>query len=129
MIEPLSKIDESRKMARGQKTGGRQKGTPNRVTATAKEAFQLAFEELGGVPALTKWAKGNQDTFYKLYARLIPMQQEISGPEGDPVEIRQLPATDDWLKQFAIEEESSPKQTQPHERKYQRRTVSKRAEL
>ncbi len=115
-------------MAKGQKTGGRQKGTPNRMTATAKQAFQLAFEELGGVPALTAWAQDNPSDFFRLYARLIPMQQEISGPEGEPVEIRQLPATDEWLKQFATEGETSPDQTRPYERKYQRHTVSRRAE-
>lgn len=88
-------------MAQGYKTGGRQKGTPNRTTATARDAMQLAFEGIGGVDALTTWAKKNQTEFFKLYARLIPIQQEISGPEGDPLEIRQLPATDEWLKQFS----------------------------
>lgn len=115
-------------MAKGQKTGGRQKGTPNRVTATAKEAMQLAFEGLGGVDALTAWARKNQTDFYKLYARLIPIQQEVSGPEGEPVEIRQLPATDEWLKQFVVPDENLPDQIKSHERKYQRYTA-KRTEL
>ncbi len=115
-------------MARGYKTGGRQKGTPNRMTSTAKDAFQLAFDELGGVPAMVEWAKGNQEVFYRLYARLIPMQQEISGPEGEPVEVRQYPAIDEWLKQFITEDKTSPDQAQPDERKYQRHTVPRRTE-
>jgi hypothetical protein len=88
-------------MAQGYKTGGRQKGTPNRVTSAAREAMQLAFEGIGGVDALTTWAKKNQTEFFKLYARLIPIQQEISGPEGEPVEFREMPATEEWLKQFS----------------------------
>ena len=33
-------------MAKGQKTGGRRKGTPNRVTAEIKAALQLHGDEL-----------------------------------------------------------------------------------
>jgi len=56
---------------------GRPKGSPNRVTKAAKEAFALAFESLGGVDALSTWARKNPGEFYKLYARLIPT--EVSG--------------------------------------------------
>lgn len=57
---------------KGRKTGGRKKGTPNRMTADAKEAIRLAAEGAGGVPALTEWARKNPDRFWPLYARLIP---------------------------------------------------------
>lgn len=59
-------------MAQGIKTGGRQKGTPNKSTATAKQAFQDAFDELGGVASLVTWAKLNETDFYKLFSKLIP---------------------------------------------------------
>lgn len=59
------------------KTGGKQKGTVNKVTATAKEAFALAFEGIGGVAELAEWARANKTDFFKLYARLIPV--ELSG--------------------------------------------------
>ena len=58
------------------KTGGRQKGTPNKSTAVAKQALELAFDGIGGVPALIKWAKENQTEFYKLFAKLLPLQVE-----------------------------------------------------
>ena len=58
-------------MAKGIKTGGRVKGTPNKVTASIKEAFLEAFERRGGVDALVDWAKGEPTEFYKLAARLI----------------------------------------------------------
>lgn len=57
---------------KGRKTGGRTKGTPNQMTADAKEAIRLAAEGAGGVAALTRWAKQNPDRFWPLYARLIP---------------------------------------------------------
>lgn len=62
--------------------GGRTKGTPNKLTATAKEAFQLAFDELGGVERMVKWAKEDPDhlkTFYSLYSKLIPMDVTSKG--------------------------------------------------
>ena len=63
------------------KTGGKQKGTVNKVTATAKQAFQLAFDELGGVNGLVAWAKSDPDnlaTLYTLYARLIPTDTNVN---------------------------------------------------
>ena len=67
----------------GLNRGGRPKGSPNKFTAHAKEAFQLAFEELGGVNGLVKWAKSDEahlTDFYKLFARLIPL--EVTGKDG-----------------------------------------------
>lgn len=55
------------------KLGGRAKGVPNKLTVAAKEAFALAFQGMGGVPALSKWAEDHPTEFYKLYARLIPV--------------------------------------------------------
>ncbi len=55
------------------KFGGRKRGTKNKFTVSAKKAFEEAFDELGGAEGLTKWAIDNQTDFYKLYARLIPV--------------------------------------------------------
>lgn len=65
------------------KTGGRKKGTPNKLTASAKEAFAHAFEQIGGGGALAEWAQENRTEFYKLFARLIPT--EIGGVDGEPI--------------------------------------------
>lgn len=62
--------------------GGRKKGVPNKFTGKAKEAFALAFKGMGGVGALTRWAKRNPSDFYKLYARLIPVEVAGSGEDG-----------------------------------------------
>jgi hypothetical protein len=61
-------------MAKGKKTGGRQKGVPNRVTTSVKQAITDAFDELGGVPSLVAWGKKNPNEFYGLWGRLAPRE-------------------------------------------------------
>lgn len=72
-------------MAKFQKgEGGRPKGVPNKLTRTAKEAFQLAFDKLGGWEGLAQWASKdheNRKVFYSLYARLIPTDVTSGGKE------------------------------------------------
>ena len=65
-------------MAKGMKTGGRQKGTPNRMTVAAKEAFQLTFDQMGGPIGLATWATENPTEFYKLYSKLIPVDTNVT---------------------------------------------------
>lgn len=73
------------------KTGGRVKGTPNKATATVKAALQEAFEKLGGVPSLVRWAKDEPTEFYKLWARLLPSQLNHAFPDGLPTMRRVIP--------------------------------------
>jgi hypothetical protein len=61
---------------------GRKKGELNKLTRSAKEAFQYAFERIGGAENLATWATENTTEFYKLFARLIPVEQQISGKGG-----------------------------------------------
>jgi hypothetical protein len=65
---------------------GRPKGQPNKLTKSAKEAFQLAFEGLGGAAALKEWAKTNKTEFFKLYAKLIPTDITSGGEPLIPFE-------------------------------------------
>lgn len=65
-----------------QKTGGKTKGSVNKSTKTAKEAFQFAFDKLGGPEGLVRWAQkdpDNEAAFYTLYARLIPTDVTSGG--------------------------------------------------
>jgi len=62
---------------------GRPKGMLNKHTAAIKDAFRLAFEEMGGVPALVQWGREHPTDFYKLVTKLIPT--EITGVNGDPI--------------------------------------------
>lgn len=56
---------------------------PNKLTANAREAFQMAFDAVGGGRALSVWAAENPTEFYKLFARLIPT--EVSIPQLAPI--------------------------------------------
>ena len=58
---------------------GRPKGVPNKTTTAVKAALEEAFEKMGGVAALSRWAKKNPDEFYKLWAKLLPKDLHISG--------------------------------------------------
>jgi hypothetical protein len=61
---------------------GKPKGAQSHLTKTAKEAFQFAFDKIGGAENLAIWATENTTEFYKLFARLIPVEQQISGKDG-----------------------------------------------
>lgn len=83
---------------KGQKrpaNAGRRAGTPNKLTTSAKAALHEAFVELGGVPALVRWGKKAPTEFYKIWARLVPL--EVTGEGGQPLfqTIVYTPAKDD----------------------------------
>jgi hypothetical protein len=52
-----------------------------------KDAMIETLVRLGGVDALTRWARRNRTEFYKLAARLIPyeIRAEVSGPGGGDI--------------------------------------------
>lgn len=65
------------------KTGGREKGTPNKLTKTVREAVELAFTEMNEDAtqpySLIEWGKKNPKDFYLIAAKLIPIQVGVSG--------------------------------------------------
>jgi len=80
------------------KLGGRGPGVANKITKSVKEALAEAFEGMGGIPALIRWGKQNPTDFYRLWARLLPIQ--ITGGEGGPVVVENRHD----LKKLSIEE-------------------------
>lgn len=83
-------------MATGQKTGGRQKGTPNKLSMTVKENVINVFDSLGGTEHMKEWAIENPTQFYNIYAKLLPT--EITGDADNPLQVIstiQLVALDD----------------------------------
>ena len=68
-------------MAKGRKTGGRQKGTPNRTTAALKDAILNAFHTVGGEAYLVQVARKDPRTFCALLGRVLPaeLKADITG--------------------------------------------------
>jgi hypothetical protein len=60
---------------------GRKKGSVNKLTASAREAYALTFQGIGGVPAFIAWAKENPTEFYKLHSKTIPLDVTSGGKE------------------------------------------------
>lgn len=64
---------------------GRPKGSPNKMTALAKDAIAYAAQGLGGADRLMMWAKEsekNEHAFWtQVYTKLLPLQvnAELSG--------------------------------------------------
>lgn len=69
---------------------GRPAGAKNKFPVAAKEAFSIAFEGLGGVPALIEWGKKNQTDYYRLFSKLIPAETQLTGKDGGPLDYRNL---------------------------------------
>ena len=81
----MNKIQDENLTNRGR---GRPKGSPNRTTASAKEAIAQAAEGLGGADRLVAWAKeepANERAFWAtIYPKLLPLQ--VSGEDGGPIQ-------------------------------------------
>lgn len=73
-------------MAIGKKTGGRKKGTPNKLTSSTKKALDEAFKKMGGVAALVRWGKDNPTEFYKIWVKILPVEAR----EADAFEVAEL---------------------------------------
>lgn len=82
------------KITGGKPGPGRPKGSPNKVTAAAKDAIAQAAEQLGGTNRIVEWAKEdplNERAFWAtIYPKLLPLQ--VSGEGGGPVAV-----TFSWL--------------------------------
>jgi hypothetical protein len=72
-------------MAKGYKTGGRGKGTPNRFTRDLREMILGALGDAGGRAYLVAQAKKNPRAFLTLLGKLLPSQ--ATGNDDDPIEV------------------------------------------
>lgn len=68
-----------------QKTGGRTKGTPNKVTGEVKAMILEALNDVGGVTYLIERAKENPVAFLTLLGKVMPLQLNGAGPEGEHI--------------------------------------------
>ena len=65
---------------KGNTLAGSRKGIPNKFT-NLRKSFLDAFEELGGVDGLVKWARDNRNRrdFYRMIAQMLPRHVEVNG--------------------------------------------------
>jgi hypothetical protein len=65
------------------KAGGRQKGTPNKITKTIREAILESFENLGGSEYLERMARIEPVAYMTLLGKVLPTQ--LTGLEDEPL--------------------------------------------
>lgn len=82
-----SEVGRSRK-----KTGGRKKGTPNKVTGQLKDMILQALDESGGVAYLKTQALENPTAFLSLVGKVLPLQ--VTGEGGGPIVVEVLKFAD-----------------------------------
>lgn len=72
-------------MAAGKKTGGRKKGTPNKMTATLKDMVLSALDQSGGVSYLVEQASTSPAAFMTLLGKVLPTQ--LTGDAAAPLTV------------------------------------------
>lgn len=75
-------------VAAGFKTGGRQKGTPNKTTGAVKDMILQALNDAhedGGAAYLKDQATKNPAAFMSLVGKVLPLQ--LTGDPENPVEV------------------------------------------
>ena len=58
---------------RGHKTGGREKGTPNKFSGALRDMILSALDEAGGVAYVAKQANENPTAFLMLVGKVLPL--------------------------------------------------------
>lgn len=67
------------------KSGGRQKGAPNKNTAAVKDMILTALSNVGGIQYLERQAEENPTAFMTLVGKVMPTQ--VTGEDGAPVSV------------------------------------------
>jgi hypothetical protein len=77
-------------MATRSKTGGRTRGTPNKVTKQLKDLILGALDDVGGQEYLATQAKANPTAFLSLIGKVLPMQVNANMEGGLTVVIKRF---------------------------------------
>lgn len=68
---------------KGERFGGRQKGTPNKITAGLKEMILASLDKVGGQEYLEKQAVLNPTAYMTLIGKVLPTT--LSGDKENPL--------------------------------------------
>lgn len=69
------------------KTGGRQKGVPNRITRELKDMIRGALDQAGGQDYLYQQAQENPNAFLQLVGKILPQELKAKADDGAQVVI------------------------------------------
>jgi hypothetical protein len=70
--------------APGERRGGREKGTPNKISGKVRDALWEALEADGGpVEYFRELRQTEPKSFAQLVGKLLPQARELSGPDGE----------------------------------------------
>ena len=70
----------------GERRGGRQRGTPNKISGTVREMVLEALAEKGGTEWLKEQMDWNPAAYMALLGKVLPMQ--VTGAQEGPLVIR-----------------------------------------
>jgi hypothetical protein len=95
MAKPDKKTTGKPRVGDGTPGPGRPKGMPNKTTSTMKEAIAAVYEKLQRDKAkedgdhtethahFANWAKDHPTEFYRIAAKLLPLQLSTGDDDGD----------------------------------------------
>ena len=69
------------------KTGGRQAGTPNKISGALREMILGALDDAGGQAYLMRQAEENPTAFLTLIGKVLPMT--VAGDADNPLKVYQ----------------------------------------
>lgn len=75
----------------GMKFGGRQKGTPNKVTLDLRNMILDVVDQMGGAERLKEWASSSkiaeQAFWTQVVPRILPKEVNVGGQPGNPLNL------------------------------------------
>jgi hypothetical protein len=94
--------------AKSRRGPGRPRGSRNKITNLAKQAIQMAFDQLGGVDALVAWVQKDDANAFAFYTRVYPKLLPRPALDAEPMEASAVQAvkgaftwrTPDWARKL-----------------------------
>ena len=88
-----------------------------KINARVKHNMIACFDRVGGLDALVQWAGANQTEFYRLWAKLLPVQMKHSGKlNHDHAHVHSaVSETAEWVaRSIGDRAEVAPPKSLPH---------------
>ena len=81
------------------KSGGRVKGTPNKLNSDVREMIKAALDKKGGQVWLEAQMDANPVAFMSLISKIIPAEVNLGGQKENPVLVNEAPklSKEEWL--------------------------------